>query len=318
MDIQYLLWLQDFRNSIQDAWTPFMEFVSMFATTYLILIPIFVYWFWDKRKGLYTLVSYYFCMVLTPLIKLTACIYRPWIRDARILPAGDSITTATGYSFPSGHTQNAASTMLCPALMTRHKGVKIALWAAYFLIAISRMYLGVHTPLDVGVSLVLGLALVFALRPLFAQGEPAPRRMYALLGVMLALAVLYAVYVEVWPFPADIELDNLEHGTKNAYTLLGAVSGMLLSYWLDQRYVRFTVKGSLPAQLVKLVLGLALTIGLRVVLKKPLNALLAGAPVADAIRYFCMVVFAAGIWPMTFPWICKKLPAKGTAAHTPA
>ena len=135
---------------------------------------------------------------------------------------------------------------------------------------------------------------------------------------MLALAVLYAVYVEVWPFPADIELDNLEHGTKNAYTLLGAVSGMLLSYWLDQRYVRFTVKGSLPAQLFKLVLGLALTIGLRVVLKKPLKALLAGAPVADAIRYFCMVVFAAGIWPMTFPWICKKLPAKGTVAHTPA
>ena len=107
MDIQYLLWLQDFRNSIQDAWTPFMEFVSMFATNYLILIPVFMYWFWDKRKGLYTLVSYYFCMLLTPLIKLTACIYRPWIRDSRVLPAGDSITTATGYSFPSGHTTTA-------------------------------------------------------------------------------------------------------------------------------------------------------------------------------------------------------------------
>ena len=107
MDIQYLLWLQDFRNSIQDAWTPFMEFVSMFATNYLILIPVFMYWFWDKRKGLYTLVSYYFCMLLTPLIKLTACIYRPWIRDSRVLPAGDSIATATGYSFPSGHTTTA-------------------------------------------------------------------------------------------------------------------------------------------------------------------------------------------------------------------
>ena len=61
MDIQYLLTLQDFRNSIQDAWTPFMEFVSMFATTYLILIPVFYYWNRDKRKGLYALVSYYFC-----------------------------------------------------------------------------------------------------------------------------------------------------------------------------------------------------------------------------------------------------------------
>ena len=281
-------------------------------------LAIGMYWCYSKRTGYYMLSVGLLGTVFNQFLKLAFRISRPWIQDPEFTIVEAARADATGYSFPSGHTQNAASTMLCPALMTRHKGVKIALWAAYFLIAISRMYLGVHTPLDVGVSLVLGLALVFALRPLFAQGEPAPRRMYALLGVMLALAVLYAVYVEVWPFPSDVELDNLEHGTKNAYTLLGAVSGMLLSYWLDQRYVRFTVKGSLPAQLVKLVLGLALTIGLRVVLKKPLNALLAGAPVADAIRYFCMVVFAAGIWPMTFPWICKKLPAKGTAAHTPA
>ena len=281
-------------------------------------LAIGMYWCYSKRTGYYMLSVGLLGTVFNQFLKLAFRISRPWIQDPEFTIVEAARADATGYSFPSGHTQNAASTMLCPALMTRHKGVKIALWAAYFLIAISRMYLGVHTPLDVGVSLVLGLALVFVLRPLFAQGEPAPRRMYALLGVMLALAVLYAVYVEVWPFPADIELDNLEHGTKNAYTLLGAVSGMLLSYWLDQRYVRFTVKGSLPAQLFKLVLGLALTIGLRVVLKKPLNALLAGAPVADAIRYFCMVVFAAGIWPMTFPWICKKLPAKGTVAHTPA
>ena len=45
MDIQYLLWLQDFRNSMQDALTPSMEIVSSFATTYLLLIPIFFYWF---------------------------------------------------------------------------------------------------------------------------------------------------------------------------------------------------------------------------------------------------------------------------------
>ena len=42
-------------------------------------------------------------------LKVTVCAYRPWIRDARILPYGDSINTATGYSFPSGHTMNAAT-----------------------------------------------------------------------------------------------------------------------------------------------------------------------------------------------------------------
>ena len=76
-DIEYLLWLQNFRNGINGAWTPFMEWVSMFATTYLILFAVFYYWNRDKRGGLYTLVSYCFCMFLTPVIKLTVCAYRP-------------------------------------------------------------------------------------------------------------------------------------------------------------------------------------------------------------------------------------------------
>ena len=108
MDIQYLLFLQDFRNSIDNALTPFMEGVSMFAVTYLILFPVYYYWNRNKKDGLYALVAYYFCMVITPLVKLTACVYRPWIRDSRIVPAGKAIVTATGYSFPSGHTTTAA------------------------------------------------------------------------------------------------------------------------------------------------------------------------------------------------------------------
>ena len=41
MDIQYLLFLQDFRGNIHDALTPFMEWVSAFAVDFLILIPVF-------------------------------------------------------------------------------------------------------------------------------------------------------------------------------------------------------------------------------------------------------------------------------------
>ena len=116
MDIQYLLFLQDFRNSIDNALTPFMEGVSMFAVTYLILFPVYYYWNRNKRDGLYVLVAYYFCMVITPLVKLTACVYRPWIRDSRIVPAGKAIVTATGYSFPSGHTTTVAPPRLCVLL----------------------------------------------------------------------------------------------------------------------------------------------------------------------------------------------------------
>ncbi len=43
MDLQYLLWLQDFRNSTGNVLTPFMEFISHFAITYLILLPVFIF-----------------------------------------------------------------------------------------------------------------------------------------------------------------------------------------------------------------------------------------------------------------------------------
>ena len=97
MDITYLLWLQDFRNGIDNALTPFMEWFSYFGISYIVLFPVFVYWCLDKRKGLFIFSALKISHTFNSMVKLTACIYRPWIRDARIIPAGDAITTATGY-----------------------------------------------------------------------------------------------------------------------------------------------------------------------------------------------------------------------------
>ena len=52
---------------------------------------------------------------------------------------------------------------------------------------------------------------------------------------MLALTIAYLCYAELWPFPADIDADNLASGRENGYKLLGAASAMLLSFWLDRR-----------------------------------------------------------------------------------
>ena len=74
-----------------------MEGLSLFAVTFLIMLRVFVYWVIDKKKGLYTLVSYYLCCGVNAMAKLTACVYRPWIRDARVLPAGNAVSTAASY-----------------------------------------------------------------------------------------------------------------------------------------------------------------------------------------------------------------------------
>ena len=58
MDITYLLFLQEFRNSIHDAWTPFMEWMSLFSITYLLFIPVFIYSCLMAFSRMYVLVHY--------------------------------------------------------------------------------------------------------------------------------------------------------------------------------------------------------------------------------------------------------------------
>ena len=248
MDIQYLLWLQDFRGGIQDALTPFMEFVSDFATTYLILIPVFLYWFWDKRKGLYPLVSYYFCMIMTPLAKLTACVYRPWIRDARIVPAGDSIRTATGYSFPSGHTSTAAP--LAGGMAVNMWENKRTRWlSCLFVIFVvltgfSRNYLGVHTPQDVFVGIFLSVLSLILTGKLFQYLDRHPEKEDWLLlgGFILCWAGI--LYISVKNYPRDLNAEGKlivdpQKMMNDGYGDLGKVIGFIIARYVEKKWIRF-------------------------------------------------------------------------------
>ncbi|MBQ9405028.1 MAG: phosphatase PAP2 family protein, partial [Synergistaceae bacterium] len=130
MDITYLLWLQDFRNSINDAWTPFMEWVSTFGTRGILFLPAILYWCIDKKKGLFVFYALKISHTINSVVKLTACVYRPWVRDPRVIPAGDSIKTATGYSFPSGHTMMATPIYGALAFCVKNKFVRLILICA--------------------------------------------------------------------------------------------------------------------------------------------------------------------------------------------
>ena len=248
MDIQYLLTLQDFRNGISDALTPFMEFISMFAVDFLIFFPIFLYWFWDKRKGLYTLVSYYFCMFLTPVTKLTVCAYRPWIRDARVLPAGDSITTATGYSFPSGHTSTAGplaggmAVSLWDSKRTRWLSVLFA--AFVVLTGFSRNYLGVHTPQDVFVGITISVLSLILAAKLFQYLDRHPDRenWFLLGGFLLCWAGILYITVKSYPMELNAEgklIVDPQKMMNDGYGDIGKVIGFIIARYVEKKWIRF-------------------------------------------------------------------------------
>ena len=110
MDISILLALQEFRNWADACLISFMLKMSFIGDMgSVLLIMALIYWCVSKDYGNYFLMGWSFNRVANGLMKVTACAYRPWIRDARIVPDSEAIETATGYSFPSGHSSTASS-----------------------------------------------------------------------------------------------------------------------------------------------------------------------------------------------------------------
>ena len=297
--------------ALESIRTPWLDTVMAAIThlgeeTVFMVAALFVFWCVSKRHGYYLLVIGFAGTVLNQFLKLLFRIPRPWVLDSDFTIVESARAQATGYSFPSGHTQNAVGTFGGIARFTRRKWVRAAAIVVAVLVPLSRMYLGVHTPLDVGVAAVIAVALVFTLYPLMERSDSRHSVMGAVLAVMLALAAGYLLFVSLYPFPADEDAANLASGVENAWKLLGATVGMLVGWWLDVRFIHFDTRAVWYVQLIKLVGGLALLLGIRAALKAPLAAAL-GAGAGGAVRYGVMVLFAAAVWPMVFAPLCRAL-----------
>ena len=264
-----------------------------------------LFWCVNKRTGYYAFLVGLFGTVGNQWLKIACRIPRPWVLDPNFTIVESARAAATGDSFPSGHTQNAVGTVGAMALRTERKWVRGVCIALIVLVPFSRMYLGVHTPLDVGVAFLMAAALLALFYPVFRSEQAMAKGMPWLLSAAVLLAVAFTFYMGgLRVDAASLDGSNFAHAQENAYKLLGAVIALLPVYFLEKRYVKFETGAVWYAQIAKLVLGLGLAMAVKSVLKAPLNALLPGGA-GDAIRYFVLVLFAGCIWPMTFCWFGK-------------
>ncbi len=302
--MQLLYFFENLRIPVLDTF--FMFITRLGEETLFILAGLLFFWCIDKRKGYYILAVGFAGTVINQFLKLAFRIPRPWVKNPDFTIVETARDAATGYSFPSGHTQNAVGVFGCIARSsdTPKSSIRIILRGICILICIlvpiSRMYLGVHTPADVGVSLLIATVLVFALYPLVERATKTTGGMHRFFGIMTAVAAIFCLYVGLFPFPEDIDAVNFSHGYENAYKILGCVLGLWLAYAIDNRYIHFETTALWWVQLLKLVLGLIPILLMKTLFKAPLNSLLNGSPVAGMLRYFLIVIFAGAIWPMTF------------------
>ncbi len=271
--------------------------------TAFLIAALIVFWCMDKRKGYYVMAVGFLGTMANQFLKLACRIPRPWIRDPDFTILEQAREAATGYSFPSGHSQSAVGTFGAIGASMDGKTLKAVCVAVCILVPLSRMYIGVHTPADVLVGAGMALALVYGLKKPVLQGKD--KTMILLIALMLAMALGLLAYVECWQFPENMDVHNLESGRKNAYTMIGCLLGIAVVYPLEKRFVNFSTEAKWYGQIGKVAGGLILVLAVKEGLRAPLEALFAGHMAARAVRYFLIVVAAGLLWPMTFPWFSK-------------
>ena len=290
--------------------TPFLDTVMGLVTNLggeavFIAAAIIVFWCLNKSCGYYMMTVGFAGTIINQFLKLWFRIPRPWVKDPNFTIVESARADATGYSFPSGHTQNAFAVFGAPARYFKSSALRIVFILLIALTAFSRMYVGVHTPLDVGVSLIVGTLLVFVIYPFFRDMDKSPKKVYIIFCLFIAMAAAFVAFVELYDFPADLDPDNYAEGLKNAYMMLFCAVGLLLTFLVDTKYLHFPTQAVWWAQVIKVVLGLGILLALKAVLKAPLLALFGGHSVAHGVRYFIVILFAGIVWPMTFKYFAK-------------
>ncbi len=251
MDMDYLFFLQGLRESTNGAFDEFFNMISKVAVDIIPILPFLVYWAVDKNWGYRFLGTFWGGELVNGIVKLSVCAYRPWIRDSRIVPAGDSKVAATGYSFPSGHTMCATAGYGTTAVWQRKKRRWLAVGCGVMILltGFSRNFLGVHTPQDVIVGFcettVIIIIAGFMQKKLTDNGALADK--LSVCGVVFAIGAL--VYIRLKSYPMDyadgVLLVDPQKMMNDTFTGAGGFIGLMTGSFIERHYVKYEIpKGS--------------------------------------------------------------------------
>lgn len=281
----------------------FLALTTLGEETAFLVIGLIIFWCVSKRLGYYLMSVGFLGTITSQAMKIACKVPRPWVKDPSFTILEEAREAASGYSFPSGHTQTAVGTFGAIGRTSKNTAVRWICIVLAALVGFSRMYIGVHTPADVLVGAGISLVFIFTLHPLmFGKKEGT----FPVLVALSVISLIYLIVMECVSFPADIDAHNLESAMKNAYTLLGATVGLAVVYPLEKRYVNFKESAPWWAQIIKVALGLGIVLGVKEGLRGPLEWVFGGHLAARAVRYFLIVMVAGLLWPMTFRFISKR------------
>lgn len=303
--MEVLYWFESIRNPVLTA---FMSAVTWLGHEVLpIAFICLIYWCINKKTAYKLAFAFFLSGLSIQALKVTFRIERPWVLDPNFKPVKSAIGAATGYSFPSGHTQAATSLYGTLALCLKKWWQRILLVLLVLVIGTSRMYLGVHTPLDVGVALavsaVLSVAAFFIVDKIYDNHATD----IAVTVVMALMSLGVMIYAIVLMNQGVVEFKNASDCCKTG----GAGLGFAVGYLIERRFVGFDVKAkNIGFQILKFAVGIGVALGAKSLFKTIVGAIFEegtlGIALGDALRYFILVLFIIAIYPAIFKAIGNK------------
>ena len=261
--IDFLVFLQNIRVANSEIFSQFFSSITIFGEIWLpTLICAIMYWCIDERKGLYLFSLFCGNVFTVHLLKLLACVYRPWVLSEQIQPFGNATEMAKSYSFPSGHSGMASSVVGGVAYLLRnHKILTFGLTILILLIGFSRLWLGVHTPQDVIVGLGIGFLLIFVIAEVHKWADADKNRYLYILAFVNTFAILALIYLRYFKsYPMDYVngelLVNPNASIRVTLAYYAYALGLINGGYLCRRYFPFDAKnGSMVSKIFRGICG---------------------------------------------------------------
>ncbi len=288
--MDYLLFLQNLRQALGGFLDGFFLILSRLAESPVpYLFIAWIYWCENKNAGQIMALNTGLSCSASQAVKGFARIERPWVREQRIIPVEGAIPSATGYSFPSGHTIRAGAAYGSFGFeLLRKKAKPAGIWylIVFVLIAFSRNWLGVHTAADVIAGILLITLVHFFLSFALRWTDKGHFR-----DLILCSAACIIIFLPM------LWLGCLSN--------CGAGFGFFIGWLCERRFVRFNLPETQIKKAYRVIPGFLGILWIVTAFQSSLTTIMAGK-YAAFFANFMLAFFIMAIYPGMFTWTKAK------------